>query len=119
MFYHYTSRKAADSISRDGIIRNKSKGVLLTTMAPENYYRSEILYNMYGDNASAHLQNRADYVVRVLSSKLIGAKLKKNQLCSGRLIYLYDGNIRVKELDVFDKPTCKRSPQTNQSGKIS
>lgn len=88
-------------------------------MAPERYYRNEILFNNYGDSTSAYLKNRADYCVRVLPSKLIDKKLKKNQLCSGRLIYLYDGDIRVNELDVFDKPTCKRSPQTAQSGKIS
>lgn len=118
IFYHYTSRRAADSISLEGRIRNKGNGILLNTMAPERYFRSEILQNNYGDHSSSSLQNKADYCVRVLSTKLIDKKLTKNQFVCGRLTYLYDGDIKVNEHDVFDKPTCKRSPQTIHSGKM-
>ncbi|KAG4076096.1 hypothetical protein HA402_011442 [Bradysia odoriphaga] len=115
IYYHYTNRSAAESICRDGIIRNFGDGILLTTMDPERHYRNEILFNNYGDNVPSCIENRADYCVRVLPSKLTGKELIKVQLASERLIYLYKGNIRVKQSDVFDKPLCKREAHTAQS----
>lgn len=89
-------------------------------MTPERYYRNEILLNNYGENMPSRLSNRADYCVRVLSSKLIEEKLTKKQFqSSDRLIYLYKDNIRVKEHDVFDKPTCNREAETAQSRKTA
>lgn len=90
-------------------------------MEPDRYYRSEILYNNYGDKLPPSFQNRADYCVKVRSSRLIKDRLKRIHLSSDRLIYLYDGDIQVKEVDVYDKPTCNRNPHPHatQSGKIS
>ncbi|XP_037041118.1 uncharacterized protein LOC119077872 isoform X2 [Bradysia coprophila] len=115
IYYHYTNRNAADCISRDGKIKNFGNGILLTTMDPELYYRNEILFNNYGDNIPSRIENRADYCVRVLRSYLIEKKLIKVPMPSERLIYLYNEDIRVRELDVFDKPACKRDSKKTQS----
>lgn len=88
-------------------------------MEPERFYRNEILSNNYGKSQPSYLKNRADYCVRVLPSKLNQKNLVKLELPSERLIYLYKGDIRVKELDVFDKPVCNRDAQMTQSRKIS
>ncbi|KAJ6621053.1 hypothetical protein Bhyg_17186, partial [Pseudolycoriella hygida] len=108
-FYHYTNRDAADSISAEGKIRNQGRGVLLTTLEPESYYRDEILQNNYGFPVPNHLRKNADHCVRVRSKQLIAEHLQKEQASGERLVYRYYKDIRVKETDVFDKPKCERS----------
>ena len=71
--------------------------------------------NNYGNEICNERQNRADYCVKVDRSYLRMDKLKKISCIDGRLFYLYDGEIRVNERDVMDKPRCDRAPQHTEN----
>ena len=111
MLYHYTNTSNAKSIQRSEIIRNNGKGVLLTTLKPEQYYRNEILQNNYGNDVRPDRQNRADYVCRVLINRIDANKLFEVKKEDGRHLYLYDGDIHINDYAVFDKPRCNRGQQ--------
>ena len=115
VLYHYTSTLNAQSIQRSKIIRKNDKGVLLTTLIPEEYFREEILRNNYGNGVRPDRQNRADYVCRVLINRIDANKLFEVKKEDGRHLYLYDGDIHINDYDVFDKPRCNRGHQSSYS----
>ncbi|XP_054152769.1 uncharacterized protein LOC128951548 [Oppia nitens] len=80
-------------------------------MAPLDYYRSEILSQLYGNNggqqypsSSSSSDNRADWCINIMTKSL---KQNKLHTAGRQLVYIYTGRkIRVDPGHVIDKPKC-------------
>ncbi|KAG4076103.1 hypothetical protein HA402_011450 [Bradysia odoriphaga] len=117
-FYHYTSYIGAQAIVASGYLKKSGPsgafgaGVYMTKLKPTDFFRDDILKNNYGGINSA-FKGRADWVVRIKKSGLIGSKLKtvSSNVTKDdqRQILVYEDTVNVQRSDVFAKPKCYRA----------
>ncbi|XP_054152767.1 uncharacterized protein LOC128951545 [Oppia nitens] len=113
ILYHYTTTQGAHSIRRSLTIKpvkqiaeNCDKGVQLSAMDPNLYFRSEIVDNIYGGGQSSGRGNAADECVVVYTNQLDPSRLRPVK----QDLYVYTGTIKVVSAqNVIDKPRCVRA----------
>ncbi|XP_037041164.1 uncharacterized protein LOC119077900 [Bradysia coprophila] len=116
--YHYTSFVGAQAIVASGYLKKSGAsgafgaGVYMTKLKPTDFFRDDILKNNYG-GINAAFKGRADWVVRIKKSGLIGSKLKtvpsNVTQDDQRQILVYEDIVNVQRSDVFAKPKCYRA----------